>query len=235
MSNPLAPLPHNDCELVLVRHGQSTANARGVGQGRADYPLSELGQRQAALTATHVATLAPIAAVYTSPLRRAADTAGAIAQTLGTTPIRREALVEIDIGALSNRTWDELRALEPEAIAAYDAAESRGPHPRNRELIPGWERIEAIVARVWNAIAAIASAHPGERVVVVAHGGVLNAFLTQLLDGDACETPWTHASTNCAISHLVLTAGGPRARCLVDDSHLAELASGRTVFDAAPR
>ncbi|HEY9724258.1 MAG TPA: histidine phosphatase family protein, partial [Oscillatoriaceae cyanobacterium] len=225
MANVLNPMPRNGCELVLVRHGQSTANALGIGQGRADYPLSELGRRQAELTAAHVATLSPVAAVYTSPLSRAAETAAAIARALAHTPRLVDDLVEIDIGALSGHTWDDMRALQPEAFAAYDAAEARGEHPRNNELIPGWEPIHSIVVRVWNAIAAIAGAHAGERVVVVAHGGVLNAFLTQLLDGDACEVPWRHSSTNCAISRLVLAPDGPEALCLTDDRHLAGEAS----------
>jgi len=134
------PLPIDGSELILVRHGQSTANAQGIGQGRSDWPLSELGRLQAEATGRRLAQLGGIAAVYTSPLTRAAATAQAIAAPLGLAPVPDADLVEIDIGALSGKTWDQLKADQPDAMAAYEAAEAAGPHPRNRELIPGWER-----------------------------------------------------------------------------------------------
>lgn len=216
-------LPLDGAELILIRHGQTTANARGIGQGRADWPLSDLGHRQAAATAKRIATLTPIAAVYTSPLSRAADTAAPIAAALGLAPIPVPELVEIDVGVLSGRTWAELEELHPREMAAFALAERETPHPRNRELIPGWEPIPAIVARTWGAIRAIAARHPGERTVVVAHGGVLNAFLTHLLEGDAREVPWVHHVANCAITHLALEPAGPRAIALRDIDHVRAL------------
>lgn len=213
--------PRHYGELILVRHGQSTANALGVAQGRADYPLSDKGLRQAELTGAHLARLGGIAAVYTSPLSRAAQTALAIAQPLKLTPIPVDDLVEADVGALSGLTWDQFKQAHPEAVAAYEAAEAAGPDPRHRErFLPGWEPSEQVVERIWNAIAKIASAHPEERVVVVAHGGVLNAFLTHLLEGDARAIAWKYHHKNCAVTRLVLASNGPRAACLVDVSHL---------------
>ena len=222
----LAPLPANGCELVLVRHGQSTANARNIAQGRADWPLSDLGRRQAEATATHLAALGPIDAIYTSPLSRAADTAAPTARLAGLTPVPVPELVEIDVGELSGRTWTELEDLRPEAMAAYARAEQARPHPRNRELIPGWEPVAATIARTWGAIAAIAARHPGERVVVVAHGGVLNAFLTHLLTGDAHEVPWAHHLSNCAVTRLRLAPGGVETLCLRDTAHVRALRAG---------
>lgn len=216
-------MPLNGCELILIRHGQSTANARGIGQGRSDWPLSELGQRQAAATADRIAALGRIAAIYTSPLSRAADTAKPIAAALGLAPVPIADLVEIDIGALSGRTWAELEALHPREMAALAVAEKETPHPRNRELIPGWEPIPAIVARTWAAIREIVLRHPGERAVVVAHGGVLNAFLTHLLEGDAREIPWVHHLANCAVTHVVLEPDGPRPICIRDIAHVRSL------------
>ena len=226
-----AALPLNGCELVLVRHGQSTANAQGIGQGRTDWPLSELGLRQAAATAARLEALRPVAAVYASPLSRAAQTAAPIAAAHGLAPVLVPELVEIDIGALSGRTWAELAALHPEALAAYEAAERQGPHPRNRELIPGWEPIHEIVARIWGAIRAIAARHAQERVIVVAHGGVLNGFLTHLLEGDARETPWGFHLANCAVSHVALRPAGPEPVCLRDVSHVRAL---RAAIESPP-
>lgn len=221
------PLPTHGGELLLVRHGQSTANARGIGQGRAEYPLSDRGHAQAAATGRHLKHLGGISAVYTSPLSRAAQTAQAIAAKLGLTPLPVPELVELDVGVLSNRTWDELKREHPEVMRAFEEAEAARPHPRNRELIPGWEPVDAVLERTWTAIATLAAAHPGERVVVVAHGAVLNAFLTHVLTGDAREVPWAHHQHNCAITRLLLAPEGPSALCVGDDSHLGPLGSVR--------
>ena len=224
------PLPLHGGELVLVRHGESTANAAGIGQGRAEYPLSELGFEQARLTAACLHRLGPFDALVSSPQQRAAQTAAIIGEALDLGLQFEPDLVEIDIGVLSGTSWAELAVSHPEVMEAYEAAQAIGKHPRNRELIPGWEPIAEVVERVWRAIAK-AVRRPGSRTVVVAHGGVINAFLTHLLEGDARETPWQHPSTNCAITRIYLPAGGAVVACLTDDSHLATAASGRTVFD----
>jgi broad specificity phosphatase PhoE len=225
-------MPLHGGELVLVRHGESTANAAGIGQGRAEFPLSELGQRQARRTAEFLATVGPVDALYASPMQRAAQTAGAIAERLGLMPHLDADLVEIDIGMLSGRSWDQFEQDQPDVMARYKQAEAERPHPRNRELIPGWEPIPQVLDRVWRAVAAAVANHPGGRVVVVAHGGVINAFLTHLLAGDAREVPWRHASPNCAISQIALRPGGPEAVCLTDDRHLAAEKGSHTIFDA---
>lgn len=227
----LHPLPLEGGELVLVRHGESTANAAGIGQGRAEFPLSERGMEQARLTARFLQDIGPVDLLVSSPQQRAFQTAEAIGEVLGLAVGTDAGLVEIDIGVLSGNSWDALEASHPAEMAAYRAAEAARPHPRNRELIPGWEPIPAVVARVWQAIARASATRPRGRVVVVAHGGVLNAFLTHLLAGDARETPWRHPSTNCAISRIELLPEGPRAACLTDDGHLAAMATGRPVFD----
>ncbi|MDB5100994.1 MAG: Phosphoglycerate mutase [Cyanobacteria bacterium RYN_339] len=225
-------MPLHGGELVLVRHGESTANAAGIGQGRAEFPLSDLGRRQAMRTADHLATLGPFDALYASPQQRAAETAGAIGDRLGLMPHLDADLVEIDIGVMSGSSWTELEASQPDVMARYRQAEAERPHPRNRELIPGWEPIPAVVTRVWRAVAAALGNHPGGRVIVVAHGGVINAFLTHLLAGDAREVLWQHPSPNCAVSRITLDPAGPVAVCLTDDAHLAADRGSHTIFDA---
>jgi broad specificity phosphatase PhoE len=224
------PLPLHGGELVLVRHGESTANALGIGQGRTEYPLSERGFEQARLTGAQLAILGPYDAIVSSPQQRAAQTAALIGEALDLRVSFDADLVEIDIGILSGKSWSELAVSNPVEMAAYEAAEARNKDPRNRELIPGWEPIQEVLERVWRAIAK-AVENPGGRVIVVAHGGVINAFLTHLLDGDARDTPWRHSSRNCAISRIYLPTTGAVAACLMDDAHLQALASGGTVLD----
>src|SRR4028119_1636696 len=76
-------MPHRQ-ELLLVRHGQSTANAMGVWQGQMEFPLSEEGRRQAALAGRALAG-ADYDAIYSSPLARAYETAEIIARESGFT------------------------------------------------------------------------------------------------------------------------------------------------------
>lgn len=218
-------LPTHGGELLLVRHGQSTANALGIAQGRADYPLSDRGREQAAITGRRLAALGGIGALYASPLGRAAQTAEAIGEAIGLGVIHVPSLVEVDVGAFSGKTWAELAAAHPEAIAAYEAAEAERPHPKNRELLPGWEPIDAVVDRIWRAVLELVAAHPGGRIAVVSHGAVINAFLTHLLDADARETPWRHQQRNCAVNHVLFGPAGPEARCLRDDAHLQAAAT----------
>jgi broad specificity phosphatase PhoE len=216
--------PRHGGELILVRHGQSTANALGVAQGRADYPLSDKGRDQARKTGDRLKReLGAVDGIYASPLSRAAETARLIAEPFGMTPLYVDDLVEADVGALSGLTWDQFRDAHPEAVGAYEAEEAARPHPTNRErFLPGWEPNAQVIDRMWRALTGLVSRHPGERIVVVAHGGVLNAFLTHLLEGDAHAVSWKYHFTNCAVTRLVLADEGPRALCLVDASHVRQ-------------
>lgn len=215
----------NGCELVLVRHAESVANIEGRGQGRLDTELSDKGKLQAALLSGALSRLGRYQGLYTSPLRRARQTAEAIGTRLDLTPQEAPGWVELDVGALAGKTFAELRAEHPEAVAAFEAARAQGAHPRHHELLPGWEPVADVVARVWSAAAEIVEKHPGQRVLVVTHGGVLNAFLTHLLEGDATETPWRHPSANGALSHLTLAPEGVVVHRLTDDGHLGSMSS----------
>lgn len=145
--------------ILLVRHGQSTWNAEGRWQGRADPPLSPLGQAQARAAAD---ALGLVDDVWTSPLVRALQTATILADALGVGPVATDhRLVETDAGEWTGLTRPEIEARWPGWLA-----EQRMP--------PGFEVAESVVAR---AIAAIADVHEhtGGRgaVLVVTHAGLI--------------------------------------------------------------
>lgn len=180
--------------LTLVRHGETDANLEGVWQGSTDGALTERGRRQASRVAHYLGERhAEAAALYTSPLRRAHDTALAIAGSLGLSPRVEPALAEYHLGSWegksyrelheSHRLWDEIRR-DP------DFAPHGGESPRQ------------VTERVSAALRRIVAGHPGERVIVVAHGGALAMALAAILDGD--YTRWRGAMANCAVSELVL-------------------------------
>ncbi len=94
--------------LLLIRHAESTGNRQGRLQGRADFPLTERGRRQAQELATVLSRL-PVAVVCSSPIRRALNTAEAVAGPLGLKVEVQAALQEYDFGELSGLTWPEIR------------------------------------------------------------------------------------------------------------------------------
>jgi probable phosphoglycerate mutase len=180
--------------LTIVRHGQTVANVDGVWHGSTDTPLTPLGQRQAARVAEWLHRHHPeIGAVYTSDLQRAHDTARAIGAALTIVPRVDRALREYDLGAWEGvsfrELWERHRLWERMREDPHHA-----PH--------GGESPRAVTTRFVDALQRIAAAHPGERVVVVTHGGALSMALGHLLDGD--YTRWDRVMGNCTVSELVL-------------------------------
>jgi broad specificity phosphatase PhoE len=135
--------------ILLARHGETEWNRLLRFQGHADEPLNDTGRAQARELAGRLAD-EPIAAVYSSDLRRASETAEIVAATKKLPVGLDRGLREIDVGSWEGRTRAELDG------AAWDG-ESYDEHRR----------------RVVAALLAIARAHPDECVLVVAHGGTL--------------------------------------------------------------
>ena len=150
--------------FLLVRHGQSTWNAVGRWQGRADPPLSDLGAEQARRAADSVVHHGPFDAVATSTLHRARRT-GELIATACTIDLLDpfEDLIERSAG-----DWEGLMRTEIEAHYPNWLAEHRRP--------PGYEPDDEIIARATEALRLIAARHPDGNVLVVSHGGVINAL-----------------------------------------------------------
>lgn len=158
-------------ELVLVRHAHP--HRLVVPGGVADPELSPEGHRQAAALG-RVLGAQRLDAVYTSPLRRAVQTAEPLAAAFGLTPQVRDGLSEWDRDAAAYIPVEELKAT---GDPRWDAMAAE----RWDEL--GVD-IEAFRRRVLDTVAAIVAAHPGERVAVVCHGGVINVIAADVLHLD---------------------------------------------------
>ena len=133
--------------LLLVRHGETDWNAEGRLQGHTDRPLNDYGRRQAAALAETLAGDG-IDAVYSSDLSRARETAEIVAGRLGLPVVLEPGLREKNWGS-----WEGLTPME------RDAVEYAG------------ESTEAHRERTLRSLREIAERHPGERVLVVTHGG----------------------------------------------------------------
>lgn len=200
--------------LLLVRHGETDANVAGTWQGATDNPLNPHGRAQAEALARHVAVHYPnISAVYTSPLRRARETAQIVAHYLGQIPIREDpGLAEYNLGAWEGLTYEELRYEK----RLWDRMRT-DPH----WAPPGGESAYQFATRVLDAFRRIARRHPGETILVVSHGGAIATALALLVDNDG--RLWSHYQmANCALSELVFDPT-PRLIRFNDTHHLASV------------
>jgi probable phosphoglycerate mutase len=114
----------------------------------------------------------PIAAIYTSPLERAQQTAQPLAQALALTPRIEEGLDEIDFGTWTGRTFAELES---------DVAWAMWVYRRSSAEPPEGETIVTVQRRVVDAVERLRRAHPGETLALVSHGDVIKAALAHYL------------------------------------------------------
>lgn len=178
-------------KLILVRHGESVGNFENRLQGQEDYPLTDLGEKQAELTAHRLAEEG-VTALYTSPLLRAAATAGAIAKRLGCEAKVLPGIAEYSFGSLSGLTYREVR----EHFAA--TPETAHLPPQEREY-PGEEGRENFARRVTEAIWGVVDTHGGQTVAVVSHGGPIALFCQAVL-GLPYKRPMPFSIDNCSLA-----------------------------------
>ena len=205
-------------ECWLVRHGESTWNAVGRFQGGLDAPLSPRGEAQAARLA---AGLAPTRfdAIYTSPLRRARDTAAACGAALGLAPVALDDLREVGLGDWEGLTMTTVLAQDGERYRRW--LEGPVEHPPS-----GGEPMVSLAGRVQAALAGIGAQHPEGRVLVVSHGGAISSALCGWL-GQPMNTIWSIRLDNASITRVVLPAG--QVLAINETGHLAAVSAGALV------
>ena len=182
--------------LILVRHGESLGNAAGVLQGRLDYGLSELGVRQAELTAARLAA-GGADRVLSSPLLRAASTAECIAVSLGIHAEFEAALAEYDIGEGAGLTPVELREKFPEMLTARQSG--------RRFLFPGEEGRDVFHRRLSGALERLRALEG--TTIAVAHGGVISAMCHMVVGLDL-DRPGAFMVGNCSLTEITQDRGG---------------------------
>ena len=198
--------------LLLARHGQSVSNAVRCFQGTHDVALSELGLRQADALAAALERRR-VAAVYTSPMIRARGTAERVAERLGLPLAIEVDLRELSLGEWEGCTVDEVCARPGNPYAQWVRDPVAAPPP-------GAEPLEAVQARVLGAVARIVAAHRnGGEVLVVAHGGVISAYLAHCL-GLPLSSIWRLVLGNASLTEVA----PPRVLQVNDTRHLREVA-----------
>lgn len=190
--------------LHLCRHGQTEWHAENRYAGSSNVALSDEGRRQADELAQWAARVRPDAVVC-SPLTRARETATPAAAELGQTPAIVEGLREQHFGVAEGRTLGELRADDPDQVAAFVLDPARSP-------FPGSESAAAVAERGVAALREIAAAHAGGAVLVVAHSTLLRLTLCALLGIEIGRYRTVLPRLdNTAITTVRLSAAGPAA------------------------
>lgn len=181
--------------LLLVRHGENRANlTKEFSHRSVGYPLTAKGRLQAEQTAAYLVGY-PVTQIFTSPLKRARETAQIIAAKVGVSVTVLEGFRELNVGTLeaqppSAASW----RLHDDIVRAWTDGDAEA-------RFPGGESFTELLARVRGGYEAMCAGRDGETLVLVAHGGSLGLPLLTLasdLDQELLRT--THH--NCAVSEL---------------------------------
>ncbi len=160
--------------LFLVRHGETESNRLNLALGRDDVPLNERGLWQAERVGRALEH-EPLAAVYSSPLRRTLDTASAVAKPHGLVVQTEQGLIEMDIGEVDGLTLAEVGSRYPDLLQAWVSED--GP----RQPMPGGECLVDVQERAWPAVQDLAARHGDEAVAAVTHNFVILSVLVRAL------------------------------------------------------
>ncbi len=202
-------------DILLVRHGETEWNSLRRIQGQLDIPLNEIGLRQARAIARRLGA-SPVAAVYTSNLLRASQTAEPIAAACGRVALPDRRLRERHFGSLQGSYYETLQQTDPER--------HRRMHSRDLAFdMDGGETLPALHERVCEVMAEIAARHREGPVVVVAHGGVLDCCY-RLASGLALDAPRTYGLFNASLNTIAYDSDGFRLVSWGDVTHLGAAA-----------
>jgi broad specificity phosphatase PhoE len=200
--------------LYLVRHGESTYNRDGLGLGREDAPLTDLGLRQTAAAVERLAA-ERFDRILTSPLGRASAIARGLAERTGAPLEVREGLVEMDVGETEGLPFREMRERFPDFLDAWRAADP------SEVLMPGGESLAQVAARLEPLAAELHTLPDDETVVAVSHNFVLRLLICRLLGFDIAAFR-AFSLDLASISTLSLRSGQASLRTLNDRCSLPE-------------
>jgi broad specificity phosphatase PhoE len=185
--------------ILLVRSSETALSARSRFAGRSDAPLDQRGIDLASRVAARLAPNAPTA-VWTSPLLRARQTSETIAAHLGLSAIAHDGLTDVDLGAWTGLSLDEMRARDP-AVFDWFFRLPRAATPPGGELLMGAER------RVLRALNDIGRGDPAGTAIAVTHELPIRLVLVRLrgLEGTAL---WDPIVAPGSVTELVWTRDG---------------------------
>ncbi len=216
--------------VYLVRHGETAWNLERRFQGHLDVPLSAVGLEQARAVASWLAEQGVgFAALYSSDLARAAQTARVIGERLRLTPVYSERLREVHGGEWQGLLVEEVEARYPGQMAEW--------HRKiDSFIVPGGESIPSVQERIFAFYEAIVDKHKGEAVVLVSHGAALAALIAAIHGWDLVNTWHTKrarmGNTAVTVIEIDSSTGKSATPLFNSSSHLSEPTSMGSVLDA---
>jgi probable phosphoglycerate mutase len=199
-------------QIIIVRHGQTEWNIKGIRQGYLDSPLTAKGMAQAKALGQRLAR-EEFTALYSSDLGRAVQTAQEIANVTGHEILMDARLRERHLGIFQGLNAEEIMEKHPEERRAL---RSQGPG----YVIPGGESMVQQVERNLACLNELAARHEGEQIVVVTHGGVVSGFFRHTLE-ISLEAPRRFEFVNAGINVFARDEGNWMLLTWGDVSHLA--------------
>lgn len=205
-------------QVVLIRHGESQGNAERRFGGHSLTPLSELGRRQAAATCRALAT-ETFAAIYTSDLPRAIETATPLSEGTALELQPTEAFRERSVGVMAGLTFEEAAELHPEQYQALLRRDFE-------HVLLGGESYRQTLDRASRKLDEAIERYNGGQIAVFTHAGticILALHLMGALSAPELKPVWI-ASSNCGISRFELRHDGfVRVIAINDTRHLENL------------
>lgn len=195
--------------MLLLRHGETAHSVDRRFSGRGELPLTERGRDQAAAAAKRLAGHPQLAAVVTSPLGRAKETATLVARAAGVPLVVEEGLVETDFGQWEGLTFAEVRQRWPAELTAWLASVDVAP--------PDGESLAAVGRRVRRVRDSLVATFPGQPLVVVSHVTPIKHLLRMGLDAGASVLFRLHLDV-ASLSVVDWYPDGPASVRLVNDT-----------------
>jgi alpha-ribazole phosphatase len=205
--------------FYLVRHGETEWNAEGRICGRTDIPLSEAGRQQAKSLAERLKPI-PFEALYSSPLKRALETALVIAEPLGLQPILDDRLVELNYGQWEGKRLAEIMNDDPKTFRAWEADPGQVAAPDGETGLEAQQRVVSFLD-------SLAAKHPPGYVLVVFHKTVCRLAICHVLGMSPSEYRRRLIVNNAALSIIQARADGWQLITFNDTSHLSAGHPGR--------
>ena len=185
--------------IHLIRHGTTLLNRANRYRGRRDVPL-DAGGWQDAWSAAGALHDAGLVAIYSSPCRRARDTARIVADAAGLEHVvDLPGLVNLDYGRWEGLTSEEAAALHPEEYGAYQRYAAGA-------FCPEGEALDVAARRMVLSVETLALLHPGGTVAAVSHAAMLRLLIAEVTTTPRAE--WRHNLPNGSISTFSVDADG---------------------------
>lgn len=202
--------------ILLVRHGESTANLHDIFAGHYDPELTALGHRQAECTARFLFENYTVDAVYSSDLQRARDTGRHFAEKAGLSVTTDSRLREIFAGEWEEKTF---AAVEETYAADWDTWRT---DPANA-VCTGGESVRQLADRVFTALTDIAKENEGKTVLVTSHATPIKVTMWQIMGGDPETLKSIDWVSNASVTELHWDGSRFSLGKISQDAHLADM------------